>query len=171
MNARVILDMESRGPGVKVDSTRLSASGSGSILATTALYQDRAFFEVSLRSKGTDGRVCCGVAQRIDSDLMDGHLSDFGNGKAWFYDSDISVGAGTTTIIGVALDQDLACLRIFIDGKEISFDRERRQGKIRGVIYPAISLSGDVSVALNFSGNFKFPVSGYDGIIAAMDLV
>ena len=107
-----------------------------------------------------------GVIPRLEM-----RLNELPRGKVWCISSkSFRQGIRTGDTVGIALDQDLACIRIYLNGEEVPSDVRSEYGKVKGLVYPAISVAEGGSIKANFA-NFKYPVLGYDRIIPAQDLV
>ena len=161
-NPLVVLDQKWHGPKVKISS--FSISGTGIALGSSAIHQSRAYYEVVIKG---EGKFSVGVSQRQKQ--LNGQLG--GNKKSWGLQPNAKF--KVEDIIGVAIDLDTSTLRFFHNGKELEQDSVRG---IKGLIYPAVSVSEGAKLECNFSQTFshdplKLGLMGFDGIIPARDVL
>lgn len=134
-----------RGTQVKVkESTAgISVLGDGTLLASVMVEQDAAYWEVTLSEKGT---IChAGVAYARSGQLLDAQIGD--GESSWAIDL-VSAGFETGDVLGVAFGQDdIPNLRFFRNGDLLDHSTVQR---IRGEVYPAVSIGGDTSLMVIF---------------------
>eukprot|EP00658_Telonema_sp_P-2_P003380 TRINITY_DN11247_c0_g2_i1.p1 TRINITY_DN11247_c0_g2~~TRINITY_DN11247_c0_g2_i1.p1 ORF type:complete len:185 (+),score=33.53 TRINITY_DN11247_c0_g2_i1:195-749(+) len=161
---------------VTLTSSQLGAGGSGVVLCSISLDQDRAYWEVSVEQD--QGGCWFGVAGRIakveatpkpgtergtqDQEQLWGVHSQDLEGAAFEH---LKIG----DVVGVLYDQ--ACgpptLEFFLNGKHVD---AVRISHIRGQVTPGFGVEAGSGISCNMTHKFKHPPTGQfssDGIMAA----
>jgi hypothetical protein len=153
--------------GSKVHIEGTLVSGTGSVLGDSPVLQDKAYFELTIRTEGT---FAVGVATK-DTPL-EGVISHEKVPTAWTLTSNMQslppLPAGST--LGVALDQGDFPVQVYfyLDGKVV-----HQVSGIRGEVLPAFSVANGAVVEPNF-GQTPYAQGmpmGFQGIIKSMSLL
>eukprot|EP00753_Platysulcus_tardus_P004778 PLAT12685.1.p1 GENE.PLAT12685.1~~PLAT12685.1.p1 ORF type:complete len:182 (+),score=49.46 PLAT12685.1:200-745(+) len=155
--------------GKDVSIAHLTVSGTGGVLATTALHQDRVYFEMKIMELGS---FCVGVARRNNvMETLGGHLGD--GKRSWALKSETSTeDFKEGDVIGIAYDQSEGApvASFYLNGEPL---RGCTISRIKGLVYPAVSVGDGARVEANFSlADFAHePPPGFSGIIPARSVI
>ncbi|CAB0005112.1 unnamed protein product [Nesidiocoris tenuis] len=169
---RICLDGRNIGHDVVLIKNFIRACGSGGVLCTAPLVQNKSYFEVKVLQGGVWG---VGVATRT-SDLN--RAPGGKDAESWVFSSDGSVRHNNTTVhpclaeipvegdvVGVAYDH--LELKFFLNGKPL----ENQVSGVKGTVYPALYV--DEGAVLDFiCDNFiHTPPSGFESIMIEKSLL
>lgn len=145
---------------------KFHVSGDGQILAEAPLLQTRAYFEAEVINPG---QFAIGVSYPHKS--KKGHVGD--DKTSWgIISEDLHSDLKAGDVVGCAYDMsDLWPRLMFYLNGEIIQNREVKA--IRGEVFPAVSVSGDAELELNF-GHRAFqhgPPDKFEGVMPTRDIM
>ena len=160
----VSFDTKRKGKEVKLSGSTIS--GTGAALASAALHQDAAYWEVKVRQTGT---FCVGVSRKVPSAELEGAIGN--NKNSWGLNSNTSgIPFAAGDIIGCAYGQsERPMLAFYRNGELLAGQSVQR---IRGLVYPAVSVGDGTVLEANYTQSFVHPPpTGFSGIIPAADMI
>lgn len=150
--------------GEDVEANGLTVSGSGTALAAAMLEQDAAYWEIVVGQAGT---IAAGVSQRQAKDALGATLGD---GKASFGSLWGALELQAGDVLGVCLGlSDYPMLTYYLNGSLLD---ERAVDRVKGDVYPAVSVADGAEVTFLFT-DFKQspPSSRFDPVMIAREIL
>jgi len=154
----VTFDTKRKGKEVKLAGNTIS--GTGAALASAALHQDAAYWEVKVKQTGT---FCIGVSRKVPASELEGSIGN--NKNSWGLNSNTSgVPFHEGDIVGCAYGQSERPMLAFYRNGELLADHAVQ--RIRGLVYPGVSVGDGTVLEANYSQSFVHPPpTGFSGII------
>mmetsp|Transcript_15934 Transcript_15934/g.17691 ORF Transcript_15934/g.17691 Transcript_15934/m.17691 type:complete len:228 (-) Transcript_15934:28-711(-) len=175
----VVLNPSSKGPNLILTNNNSTCSGTGTIIADTAIEQDSAYWEAKIIS--SEGHFCLGVARKQDelnkidfpnnestwgfstiSDNNDSETTKKEEEEKWgFEEIDTTLKFQDGDVVGIVMDYtDLPMLSFYKNGELMD---DFSVWRIRGKVYPAVRIIEEdnnatkIEMVFGPSDKWKYP--------------